>query len=455
MFLAKSCRIIPMIWRLSWCWEIFTWPAEMGRPRKKIYLHAQELDPENQAIERQVALAEEESVGPVEAVPTDPAAIARMLERLTGRKKKVKESDLLRAARLLDQIIHSDSPAEQVASHLDEIDELLPALIELNIRQARADGRPDLAEALGHLQTNVELQLSDKEQGELEVEEWESGAVPHFKGSVLLLQPDLNARSNRMALLKGALETCAGTVVEKEDYLAARDPRPDVVIASNPHTNPRLLESLATLSAANVPIIIDLDLDFEQLPISNPAYSTQGLGIPGRSRAYMAARLLANMVTVPSDVHAASLQAAGYPARVLPDGWSRRNPMWDKKAASRTMINIGWESSFGQLEDLAYIRRIIIRVLREFSQTQIVVIGDPQAYRLFETVPENRRMYLPAVAPEERPYLFSQLDILLVPLRNIPFNLSLPDTVLVEAGAKGIPWIASPIPSLKAGVLAG
>ncbi|MEI6290758.1 MAG: hypothetical protein WCP19_10020, partial [Chloroflexota bacterium] len=29
------------------------------------------------------------------------------------------------------------------------------------------------------------------------------------------------------------------------------------------------------------------------------------------------------------------------------------------------------------------------------------------------------------------------------------FNLTLPDTLLMEAGVKGIPWIASPIPSFQ------
>jgi glycosyltransferase involved in cell wall biosynthesis len=113
------------------------------------------------------------------------------------------------------------------------------------------------------------------------------------------------------------------------------------------------------------------------------------------------------------------------------------------------MINIGWTSSSGQLEDLMLVRRFIIRIIREFPNTRIVIIGNPQAYRLFDGLPENRRMYLPLVAHEEFPYLLSQLDVLLVPLRNVPYNMSLADTPLVEASAKGIPWIASPIPAFR------
>ncbi|NOH01772.1 MAG: hypothetical protein HND47_07335 [Chloroflexi bacterium] len=39
--------------------------------------------------------------------------------------------------------------------------------------------------------------------------------------------------------------------------------------------------------------------------------------------------------------------------------------------------------------------------------------------------------------------------MLAVPLRSAPYNISLPDTILVEAGARGIPWIASPIPAFR------
>jgi glycosyltransferase involved in cell wall biosynthesis len=101
------------------------------------------------------------------------------------------------------------------------------------------------------------------------------------------------------------------------------------------------------------------------------------------------------------------------------------------------------------LEDLILIRRYIIRVIREFPNTRIVIIGDPHAYRLFDGMPENRRMYIPLVGHEEIPYLLSQLDILLVPLRNRPYNMSLPDTILMQAGARGIPWLATPIPSYR------
>ena len=421
-----------------------------GKTAKKLYLQAQNLDPENKNIERQIILAGEiEDTELEESAPTDLAAVARLLQRLTGKTKAIDEDDIVRAAFLLDKIINSDSPAELVSRYLDEIDELLPALIELNIRQAHADGKTELAQALRALQLNVDHQLVAKEVVEASKDDVKVRAPLKFKGNILMLYPSLEEKSNRMAILKPALESYGCLVTEKGEYLAGRDPIPDVVITSNPHTNPKLLESLSALSAADVPIILDLDTDFEKQPVSHHDYSAKGLGTHTRGSAYNSMLLLADMISVPSETFAASLKDAAHNVCVIPNGWSRQNNLWEKKAPQRPSINIGWVNTSGQLEDLALVRRYIIRIIREFPNTRIAIIGNPQAYRLFENLPEHRRMYLPLVDHDEFPYLLSQLDILLVPLRHSHYNLSLPDTTLVEAGAKGIPWVASPIPSFR------
>jgi glycosyltransferase involved in cell wall biosynthesis len=264
-----------------------------------------------------------------------------------------------------------------------------------------------------------------------------------------MLLPNLEKKSNRMTLLKSALESCGCQVLENEEYVPARDTRPDIVITSDPHTNPALIESLFTLANAGVPILLDQYTDVENQPVSHHEYSAKGLSTQTRGNAYNAALALADVISVPSEVQATSLRASAEEVFFIPDGWSCQNKLWQKNPAPRSTINIGWVGSSGQLEDLMLIRRFIIRIIREFPNTRIVIIGNPQAYRLFEGLPENRRLYLPLVAHEEFPYLLSQLDILLVPLRNLPYNLSLPDTPLMEAGAKGIPWIASPIPAFR------
>jgi len=421
-----------------------------GKTAKGIYLRALQLDPNNKVFQRQVNLAEEiGDTGLEEPLPTDLPAVARLLQRLTGKAQRISEADIMRAAELLEKIINSESPADLVAIHLDEIDELLPALIELNIRQAYADSCPELAESLRGLQLNIDYQLTTKEEDASFSEKNSALSNPHFNGSILFLLPELEHKSNRMALLQSTLESLGCNVLEKREYVATRDSKPDVVITSNPHLNPALLAGLSSLSTAGVPIILDLDTDFEKQPISHPEYNTKGLGTRARSNAYTSSISLARTVTVPSEANADSLKNLVENVCVIPDGWSTQNKLWRKESPLRNTINIGWVGTNGQLEDLVFIRRFIIRIIREFQNTRVVIMDNPQAYRLFENLPDNRRLYLPAVAHEEFPYLLSQVDILLVPLRSTPYNLSLPDTLLMEAGAKGIPWVASSIPSFQ------
>lgn len=418
-----------------------------GKTAQKIYQRALQLEPDNKAIQRQVRLAEEAGdTGMEEPIPTDLPAVTRLLQRLSG-VQTISENDIIRAATLLEKIVNSDNPAQLVALHLDEIDELLPALIELNIRQAQADGRPELAESLRNLQINIDHQMTVREGDELEQAVLDS--VSGFNGNILFLNAEAGKQSKRMNMLKTALKNLGCNVSEKRDFLALRDPKPDVVIANNPHLDPSLIESMSALSAAGVPIILDLDIDFEKQPITHHEYNTKGLGTRTRSNAYTAALSVAAMVTVPSEIHADSLKKSVNNIHVIPDGWSNQNRLWRKEAPARKTINIGWMGTSGELEDLVFIRRYIVRIIREFPNTRVVVIGNPQAYRLFESLPENRRLYLPAVDDDELPYLLSQVDMLLVPLRNTPFNISRPDTSLVEAGARGIPWVASSIPSFR------
>lgn len=58
-----------------------------GKTAKSIYLHAQQLDPQNKTIEHQISLAEEidDKNGIEEPIPTDLPAVARLLQRLTGK----------------------------------------------------------------------------------------------------------------------------------------------------------------------------------------------------------------------------------------------------------------------------------------------------------------------------------------------------------------------------------
>ncbi len=428
-----------------------------GKSAQVLFKHAIETDSQYEvALQEQMLQAEAESYFPAaEPIPTDPQAVARLLFRLTGRETDVHPDEMWKAARMLDEIITSDNPAACVAERLDEITSVLPALIEINIHQARRDGREEIESGLLNLKKNIQLQLQVREKIEKSQPEPLEPAAPAgpqycVAWNVLFLRGEVSERSRRPQLIRQTLEALGCRLMDENTLpVAGYEARPDVVVACNPHVQPRLIERLATLSAHGIPIIVDLDTDFEQLPIFHADYNTRGLSSPARSRAYTAALMLASLVTVSSEEQAAAMRAAGHAAAVIPNGWSADNPLWNKDRPMRSTVNIGWVNQPGQLEDLATIRRAILRVLREFHNTQLVIIGDVQAYRLFENIAENRKIFLPLSGPEEYPYLLSQVDIQIVPLRRFPFHETLSDAVLIEAGVKGIPWIASPAPSFS------
>jgi glycosyltransferase involved in cell wall biosynthesis len=450
-----------------------------GETALLLYGQAHERDSQDPEIRRRIRLAKADcppaacpaawdtadGLSALKAIPTETHAVIRLLQRLIGQEKPVTEGEVLKATELLREIIHNPHPAQAVAERLEEIDQLLPALLELNIRQARLDGRPDLAQALQHLLENIQLQLRVRPgpipgvaRGVPDAARSQGAATPTAPGEarppadlrVLFLYPAAAEPAVRQTLPAEALCDLGVQTSVKNGLPPEGVGAYDLVVASRPHADPAVMEGLAACAAAQVPVILDLDTDFESIPLDHPEYASFGLGTPGHARAYAAAMFLADTIRTPSATFTASLVAAGRPAHLIPDGWSQSNELWRKPAAPRHTLNLGWVACPGQLDDLLQIRRVLIRVLREFPHVHLVIGGEPQAYRVFDTLPEGRRLFLPAASPEDYPYLLGQVDILAVPLRNTPFNQGLSDRRLMEAGVRGIPWVASPIPAFNA-----
>jgi tetratricopeptide (TPR) repeat protein len=418
----------------------------------KIYEKCARLSPNELEIANRLSLAlMEEALFPSEEDPFSDEALLRLTRRLEDKRMVIKASDLERAAKLFDMVLRSENPGSAAAMHLEEIDELLPALLELNIRQSRADRRPDLEVALQQILQSLESQDKALDRKPAAVKPAAANVhIPpakRFTGRVSLMTPDPAHLSQREDFIYQSLTLrhCSVQLTNQSPMEAAE--KPEAVIVCNPHINPWMLESLAACTASHIPLIVDLDADFEQMPHSHPDYTTYGLGSPTNARAYTAALLLANVVTVPSEEMAVSLHRLIHNVAVVPEGWSAKNSLWSKQIPRRSTLNIGWVGNPGQFEDVLEIRRILIRVIREFIQTQLIIAGDPQVYQIFESLPEYRRLYLPQTSQEDFPYLLGQIDILVHPLRSIPYNLTLPDTLLMQAGIKHIPWVASPIPS--------
>lgn len=407
-----------------------------------LYKRAEKAQPDHPEILRRLQLVENEpNVIPNLPAdpPTHPATLRRLLNRLTGKPNLADEPATQKAADLLETILQSEQPAKTVAEHLDEIEYLLPALIELNLQQARQEGKIELASSLESLRQKVAPLISRAGDN--------ADSLLSRQARILLLAPANPPSQERALVIQRALEV-GGFQVEVNSELSADDIEDlDAAIAVNPHTSPTTLTNLARCASARRPVVLDLTCNVEQIPLKHPYYSILGLGMLEAGRAYNASLWLADIITVTSKVHAATLEGTGRRIQVMPEGWSDQNPMWKKKAPPHTTLHLGWVGSCSEVEDLVTIRRIILRVLREFPQTRLVLMDNPEAYTLFSGLPPERCLYLPATSAEDLPYQLGLIDVLLLPHRNIPFNQSLSERLLIYAGVKGIPWIASPLPA--------
>jgi hypothetical protein len=383
-----------------------------------------------------------------EVVPSDSDAIAGVLQQMTNRSEPIHEEEIVEAAGLLQRIINSPYPAKEVFKHLDEFDGLLLALLELNIQQAHADGHPDLARALQNLVDNIYLQIGisrgseNLAVGNAYLEHTPSDYNIHF------LCQNNGELTARMRLAAEALSSMGCGIRGFSEYSVESVFDNVIVYVSRPHVDSKMLVALIDYKDKGIPIILDLEADLEQMPIEHRDYEYLGLSTLEKAREYKKALSLADQICVNSNYLASTLRNSGYCVKVIPDGWSNKNALWDKPPLPRDTLNLGWIGISGQLEDLTPIRRIITRIIREFPHVRLVISGDHEVYQLFDSIPESRRLYLPVVSYEHYPYLFNQIDVLINPLRNIAYNCSLSDRWLMEAGIKRIPWVSSPLPAV-------
>lgn len=369
------------------------------------------------------------------------AELRRDLGALDQDLAFITEVDVRRAAQLLDEIVSAREPAALITERLSEIDRLLPALVELNLRAARRDGQTEVAEALGQLLVSLRLQRQSSDRS----------AQPARRGPVRALVLAPVAGSGYTHIPATALRA-RGAVVDEAMALAPERARDyDVIIAHEPHADAQMVQALALASAEGVAIVVSLACDYARLPGEHAAFHRLGLGSAERVESFVTALGLADLIVTASEPLADVLRGAGHRARVIPTGWARAGGAWDLPREMRPTLNLGWLSGPGTHLDLATIRREIARVTRAHPDVRLLIAGDPLAYQLFAaSVSDGQRVYLPPVSVVDRPYLLGQVDLLVQPLRPGPYAESIGAQHLIEAGARGLPWVASPTQAVRA-----
>jgi tetratricopeptide (TPR) repeat protein len=410
-----------------------------------LFKKAFKILPERKDIRRRIELLESSGIlnnAAVDFSPSHPKAISHLIHRLTGKLDSVTDKEIQRANNLLEDLLKNPSPAQAVADHLTEIDTLLPAFIKINIRQAQNEGNMELADSLQDLLTNLLVQrdlevkqspdhenLSQTKVVKIYIEGIDSQESP-FRGDFIFQTiKDLGYE--------------VYYAPNKKENLNLNNF--DVVLARNPHGNKELIKRLAARAAVGLPIIMDFDVDYEQLPEQHPDFTRLGIHQEAEKRIFQTIKHMATYVSVPSEEFSKSLKREGIRSMMIPDGWNRVNFQWLKPPLSRSTINLGLFVLPGQVEEIAPYRRIITRVIREYAQCRLIIHGDLEVYHVFDGIPDNRKLFLPPADQEDFPYQLSQIDLMLFPRENSSFNNIRSDRLIMEAGVRRVPWVAPPI----------
>lgn len=220
----------------------------------------------------------------------------------------------------------------------------------------------------------------------------------------------------------------------------------DVIVFSRPHLSAELLHTFKRAQAVGKKIVVDMVCDDFALPTDHPR------------RSYLASREAltnlelvlgqADLVTTASAHLAAALAARCRRVAVAPSAWSPANVWWNRAAPAHAGTVLGWVGDPSQDLDLVGIHDAICAVIKSRPDVHLAIAGSPTAYQLFDDVPEPRKLFLPMVGPDDFPYLLAHFDVLMAPVRHEAWACVGSDQRLMEAGARGLPFAASPAPAL-------
>lgn len=209
----------------------------------------------------------------------------------------------------------------------------------------------------------------------------------------------------------------------------------------------QMIDFIGVALATGKPVIVDMDDNFKLIPPENPAYSIIGRGNLDYVTALYNMIKSVTMLTAPKPEILTAYERYG---EVIPNGWDEENELWKVDNVERDgFINIGWAGTTTHRQDFQLVLPALKQILSEREDVRVVIGGDPAIYNEFWEFSERKKLFLVGTPYERYPLMFAFWDMLLAPLEDTEFNRYKSDIKLVEAGARGIPWIASPLPQYE------
>ena len=246
------------------------------------------------------------------------------------------------------------------------------------------------------------------------------------------------------ALVRKGIQVKLGTEFHADDLAMY-----DTIILAQPQQDTAVYNALEQGNFSGKKIILDLADDYHHLPADHPDYQQLGRGNANGHKALDALLAAAECVTVPSAALKTHYEQYASRVEVIPNTWSRENFLWEKDAPPREQLHVGLLTTVTQRKDAALLKQTLSRLVREFPGLTLVIAGDPSLFSVFSNVPEENQMFIPLTTWEDYPFTLAYMDVLLAPMRDIPYNRNKSDAILMEAGIRRIPWVASPIPAFK------
>ncbi|NPV84663.1 MAG: tetratricopeptide repeat protein [Anaerolineae bacterium] len=223
----------------------------------------------------------------------------------------------------------------------------------------------------------------------------------------------------------------------------------DTFIFSRPHLKQEWVDAFQACMRAGKRIIVDIDEDFHNLPATHPGFNIVGQGHPRALEIFEKMLNVADVVTVSSSILADRYKTYTRRVEVIPNGWSKDNAQWDRPAPKHRTFNVGWIDLPTERGNLMLLKGEVTKFIREHRKALLVVGGDIEAVKIFDELSEERVLYLPFTSFDDYPYVLSQFDVFLCPVKRTPYGYARSDVRVMEAGIRRIPWVASKIPAYQ------
>jgi len=214
---------------------------------------------------------------------------------------------------------------------------------------------------------------------------------------------------------------------------------------------PEQLPSVRLLKQVGKKLLVDYD---DQYPIGDPGHREHHLYGPGtpHEAALREVMALADAVTVSTP------QLAEYYAKMhgrvvlLPNAVDLEGPLYGPGRIHRasdklTIFWSGWDSHAANLQ---MVEPVITRILREREDVVFVLCGPEKFLGIFSAAEYTGRVIHMAPVPYE-PFMHaaSLADVAIAPLEQTPFNDNKSEIRLIEAGAWGMPAVASAVAAYR------